>query len=141
MNRDKDVAGMRMAALTEAVMDDVLATPDDQILSESAEDGIDPAATAARMRTTALAKLREAKRARLAKARETYKQAAQRTAPTSRPSLEEMRRRAMELIRGGAGGTLALAFRNGQKLTDADLESLWDDLQELGLLDDGKPND
>ena len=47
----------------------------------------------------------------------------------------------MELIRGGAGGTLALAFRNGQELTDADLESLWDDLRELGLLDDGKPND
>ena len=141
MNRDKNVAGKRMAALVEAIMDDIMTTPDDQILAEFAEDGIDPAASAARMRSAVLAKLRAAKRARLDKARETYQQMAQRTASTSRPSLEEMRRRAMELIRGGAGGTLALAFRNGQELTDADLESLWDDLRELGLLDDGKPND
>ncbi|MBL0208781.1 MAG: hypothetical protein IPP84_12800 [Propionivibrio sp.] len=141
MNRNKDVAGKRMSALAEAVMDDVMATPDDQILAEFAEDGIDPAASAARMRSAALAKLRAAKRARLDKARETYQQATKRAAAPSRPPLEEMRRRAMELIRGGAGGTLALAFRNGQELTDADLESLWDDLRELGLFDDGKPND
>lgn len=141
MNRDKDVAGKRMAALADAVADDVLSIPDEQILAESAEDGVDPAAAAARMRSAALEKLREAKRARLAKARETYLQVAKRPAPAPRPSFEEMRRRAMELIRGGAGGSLALAFRNGKELTDADLESLWDDFQELGLLDDGKPKD
>jgi hypothetical protein len=141
MNRDKDVAAKRMAALADAVVEDVLAATDEQILAESAEDGIDPAAVATRLRSAALAKLREAKRARLGKARENYQLAVQRPPPASRPSLDEMRRRAMELIRGGAGGNLALAFRNGKELTDADLESLWDDFQELGLLDDGKPND
>jgi len=141
VNHDKDVAGKRMAALAAALTDDVMAAPDEQILVESAEDGVDPAAAAARMRSSALAKLREAKRARLGKARETYQRAAQRPAPASRPSLADVRHRAMELIRGGAGGSLALAFRNGKELTDADLESLWDDFQELGLLDDGKPND
>lgn len=141
MNRDQDVAGKRMAALAEAVTDDLMAAPDEQILAEAVEDGIDPAATAERMRSSALAKLREAKRAKLVKARETYLQSARRPAAVSRPSFEEMRRRAMELINGGAGGSLALAFRNGQELTDADLESLWDDLQELGLLDDGNPSD
>jgi len=141
MNRDKNVAGKRMAALAEAITDDLSVVPDEQILAESAEDGIDPAAAAARMRSSALAKLREAKRARLKRARETYQRAVKRAAPAIRPSLEEMRRRTMELIRGGAGGSLALAFRNGKELTDADLESLWDDFQELGLLDDGKPND
>ena len=141
MNRYKDEAGNKMAALTEAIMDDILAASDEQILAEYVEDGVDPAAATARMRSSALVKLREAKRTRLEIARETYLQAANRPAPSSRPPLEEMRRRAMELIRGGAGGNLALAFRNGNELTDADLESLWDDFQELGLLDDGKPND
>jgi len=141
VNHDKDVAGKRMAALAAALTDDVMAAPDEQILVESGEEGVDPAAAAARMRSSALAKLREAKRARLGKARETYQRAAQRPAPASRPSLADVRHRAMELIRGGAGGSLALAFRNGKELTDADLESLWDDFQELGLLDDGKPND
>jgi len=141
MNRYKDEAGNKMAALTEAIMDDILAASDEQILAEYVEDGVDPAAATARMRSSALVKLREAKRTRLEIARETYLQAANRPAPSSRPPLEEMRRRAMELIRGGAGGNLALAFRNGKELTDADLESLWDDFQELGLLDDGKPND
>lgn len=141
MNRDKDVAGKRMASLADAVADDVMSAQDEQILAESVEDGIDPAAAATRMRSAALDKLREAKRIRLAKARETYLQAAKRPASASRPSFEEMRRRAMELIRGGAGGSLALAFRNGKEMTDADLESLWNDFQELGLVDDDKPND
>jgi hypothetical protein len=141
MNRDKNVAGKRMTALADALTDDVMNAPDEQILAESAEDGVDPAAAAARMRSAALEKIRVAKRARLAKARETYAQAAKRPASAPRPPLEEMRRRAMELIRGGASGSLALSFRNGKELTDTDLEGLWDDLQELGLIDDEKPND
>ena len=140
MSRYKDEAGKKMGAVAEAGMDDILAASDEQNLAESVEDGVDPAAAATRMRSSALAKLREAKRTRLIKARETYLRTANRPAPSSRPPREEMRRRVMELIRRGAGRNLALAFRNGQELTDADLESLWDDFQELGLLDDDKQN-
>lgn len=141
MNRDKYVAGKRMAAIAEAVMDDIMSATDEQILTEAAEEGAEPASVAERMRLTALAKLRQMKRSRLEKARTAYQQESKRPPAKARPSLDEMRRRAMELIRGGAGGDLSLAFRKGQELTDSDLESLWDDLQELGLLGDDKPND
>ena len=58
MNRYKDEAGNKMAALTEAIMDDILAASDEQILAEYVEDGVDPAAATARMRSSALVKLR-----------------------------------------------------------------------------------
>lgn len=141
MNRDKDVAVRRMAAIAEAVMDDIMEATDEQILAEAAEEGIEPASVAEQMRSTTLARLRKIKRSRLEKARTAYQQEAKRQPIKVRPSLDEMRRRVMELIRGGAGKDLSLAFRKGKELTDSDLESLWDDLHELGLLDDGKPND
>lgn len=141
MNRDKDVAGMRMAAIAEAVTDDVMAATDEQILAEAVDEGVEPASVAEQMRSTTLAKLRKIKRSRLEKARTVYQQESKGPPAKVRPSLDEMRNRVMELIRGGAGGDLSLAFRNGKELTNSDLEGLWDDLQELGLLDDDKPND
>jgi len=141
MNRDKDVAGMRMAAIAEAVTDDVMAATDEQILAEAVDEGVEPASVAEQMRSTTLARLRKIKRSRLEKARTIYQQEPKGPPAKVRPSLDEMRNRVMELIRGGAGGDLSLAFRNGKELTNSDLEGLWDDLQELGLLDDDKPND
>ncbi|OHC73126.1 MAG: hypothetical protein A3H93_07395 [Rhodocyclales bacterium RIFCSPLOWO2_02_FULL_63_24] len=141
MNRDKDVAGMRMAAIAEAVTDDVMAATDEQILAEAVDEGVEPASVAEQMRSTTLARLRKIKRSRLEKARTIYQQEPKGPPAKVRPSLDEMRNRVMDLIRGGAGGDLSLAFRNGKELTNSDLEGLWDDLQELGLLDDDKPND
>jgi hypothetical protein len=139
MSREKDVAGTQMAAIAEMIMNDVLATSDEAILAEAVEDGLDPAAKASELRSSALARIRQAKRERLTRARESYEKKSQALTASTRPPLTEIKRRIQRAIQGGGANGLSLAFRNGQTLSDSDWEGLWDDMEEMGLLDDGKP--
>lgn len=138
---DKKVGvGRRMAAIAELAKEDLLLTSDEAILAEAVEDGVDPASKAAELRVSALAKIRLAKRERLARARESYGRAGTvANASKSRPSIEEIKRLVQRVIQNGAANGLAVAFRKGEKLSNSDWEGLWDDMTEMGLIDDGKP--
>lgn len=130
-------AGTQMAALERLISEDLLAMSDEDLLKEAIEDGIDPAAKAAELRSSALAKINQAKREKLAAARRGYN-ASLRESPAAkaRPALEEIKRQIQSLIRGGASSGLSLAFRKGETMSDADWESLWDDMVENGLIGD-----
>jgi DNA anti-recombination protein RmuC len=141
MSREKDVAGTQMAAIAEMIMNDVLATSDEAILAEAVEDGLDPAAKASELRSSALARIRQAKRERLTRARESYEKKSQVLTASTRPPLTEIKRRIQRAIQDGVANRLSLAFRNGQTLSDSDWEGLWDDMEEMGILDDGEPRD
>jgi DNA anti-recombination protein RmuC len=141
MSREKDVAGTQMAAIAEMIMNDVLATSDEAILAEAVEDGLDPAAKASELRSSALARIRQAKRERLTRARESYEKKSQVLTASTRPPLTEIKRRIQRAIQDGVANRLSLAFRNGQTLSDSDWEGLWDDMKEMGILDDGEPRD
>jgi len=141
MSREKDVTGTQMAAIAEMIMNDVLATSDEAILAEAVEDGLDPAAKASELRSSALARIRQAKRERLTRARESYEKKSQVLTASTRPPLTEIKRRIQRAIQDGVANRLSLAFRNGQTLSDSDWEGLWDDMEEMGILDDGEPRD
>jgi hypothetical protein len=130
-------AGAQMAAIERLVSEDLLAMSDEDLLKEAIEDGIDPAAKASELRSSALAKINQAKREKLAAARCGY-DASLRESPVAkaRPALEEIKRQIQGLIRGGASNGLSLAFRKGERMSDADWESLWDDMVESGLIGD-----
>jgi hypothetical protein len=137
----KEAKGMgavaQMAAIERLISEDLLAMSDEELLKEAIEEGIDPAAKASALRSSALAKINQAKREKLAEARRGY-EASLRESPTTmaRPSLNEIKRQIQDLIRGGASNGLSLAFRKGEAMSDADWESLWDDMVESGLIGD-----
>lgn len=132
-------AGAQMEAIERLVSEDLLAISDEELLKEAIEDGINPAAVAAGLRTSALAKINQAKRERLAAARRGY-EAARKAAPEAkrRPALDEIKRQIQSVIQRGSTNGLSLAFRKGQAMSDADWESLWDDMAESGLIGDEK---
>jgi hypothetical protein len=130
-------AGAQMAALERLISEDLLAMSDEDLLKEAIEDGIDPAAKASEPRSSALAKINQAKRERLAAARRSYDASLwESPVAKARPALEEIKRQIQSLIRGGASNGLSLAFRKGETMSDADWESLWDDMVESGLIGD-----
>jgi hypothetical protein len=130
-------AGAQMAAIEQLVSEDLLAMSDEELLKEAVEDGIDPAVKASELRSSTLAKINQAKREKLTAARHSY-EASLRESPISkaRPALDEIKRQIQALIRGGASNGFSLAFRKGETMSDADWESLWDEMVESGLIGD-----
>lgn len=129
--------GAQMAAIEQLISEDLLAMRNEDLLKEAIEDGINPAAKASELRSSALAKINQARREKLAAARRGY-DASLRESPVAkaRPTLEEIKRQIQALLRGDASNGLSLAFRKGETMSDADWESLWDDMVESGLIGD-----
>lgn len=128
--------------LAQALVDDILSMSDDALMCEIAEDGLDPAAEAARLRGIYATALGAVGRARLAAAKAAV--AADKAIPrqgavvkldpaTNRARLEAVLRRDPETL-----DKLTLAARNGEGLSDSDVQSMLEDLEALGLL---PPND
>jgi hypothetical protein len=131
----------RMKAIEIAMAEDANALSDEQIVAEMKEDGIDPNAKAQELRASALSIVRAAKRRKLEAARARLEGVEQGfKTPAKRPSIAEIKRRFQEILRGGSANGLAIAFREGQQQSDADWESLWDDLVDLGLANPDEPD-
>jgi hypothetical protein len=126
-----------MTALERLISEDLLAMSDEELLKEAIEDGVDPAAIAFELRSSALVRINQAKRERLAAARRGYEASIKESQiAKARPSLDEIKLQIQALIRGGASNGLSLAFRKGEAMSDVDWESLWDDMVESGLIGD-----
>lgn len=121
-----------------ALVEDVLRTSDEALISEITEDGIDAAAEAARLRDIYTKALGAAGRARLAAAKAAVATDKAARSPASvlaldpgaaRARLEAVLRRDPE-----TRDKLTLAARKGEGLSDADVRSMLEDLEALGLL-------
>jgi len=122
-----------LAALRAAALEDLMAMSDADLRREAVEDGEDVARLAANLK----AGLRQAAAASL---RKPVVQARQRldALPTRgpvrivRPAIDRLK----ELVREAFANdpTLGLAFRDGKRQSDADWESLYDDLVSLGKI-------
>jgi hypothetical protein len=126
----------------DTVSDPVLQMSDTEILAEAVQSGEDPEETAAQMKALLLSAVKNYRQRRLGAAQEQY----EREAHTSRqqksnlPSSAEERRMLLSLVcrqtpEIGAA-LLTLQHRDLGELTDADVESSLEELQELGALDD-----
>lgn len=122
--------------IAEALSDEVDALTDDQIMQEAKEDGIDTAKLAKDFRSNAMQLIAQAKRQKLALARQRLadSQHGRVAQPRSRPGLELIKQRIQAVL--AVKPNLAVAFRDGKKLSDDDWLSLWDDFIEMGAIKD-----
>lgn len=129
--------------LTVALVDDVLKASDADILAEAKEDGVDLAAEAAAGRAIF-------EKARTIKAKDRLTTAKKAVAADRQSGgahvvkldPQEARRRLTYLLERNPGieNQLTLAARKGVQRSDEDIQSMLEDLAELGLasLDDGE---
>ncbi len=129
-----------LAALRVIALEDILNTSDADLRKEAVEDGEDVAAIAVNlksaMRDAAAAALRQ--RLSEAKARMTVRSVSK-PGPHVRPTLERLKQLIQEAF--ASDRSLGLAFRDGKRQSDADWESLYDDLVALGKIDMGSHED
>jgi hypothetical protein len=124
--------------LNHALVDDILAASDEDILAEAREDGTDPEAVAAAMRALFEQTVSAGGKARLAAAKAAV--AAERTRPATIIPLDPAAARRLldrALARDPETAsklTLAARKAKGAVLSDEEVRGLLEDFQELGAL-------
>lgn len=127
----------QLDALTEALVNDILTTPDAELLNEVRESGGDPAAIAKKTRAAYAAALVSVGKNWLAAAKTAAK--AERDAATDLavtkldPAAARARLNALLDQHPETRDKLTLAARKGQGLSDSDVESMLQDLAQLGV--------
>ncbi|MCB2009561.1 MAG: hypothetical protein KDF64_02955 [Geminicoccaceae bacterium] len=121
--------------LADALVEDLLETSDQDILAEVREDNDDPSAIAANMRAMFEKTVASAGKARLAAARSAIVQDRQRSAVVISLDPAEARRRLERIVANDpeTARKLTLAARKGEGLSDSDVLSMLEDLEELGV--------
>lgn len=128
-------------ALLDQAVDATFETSDADILAEAKQEYANPSAHVAELRAMAAEKMALAKKSRLSTARAALDAATgQVQSMVQQLSLPELRARIQSLLPGTASAEdrLTLAFRNGEDMSEADLQSLLEDLEELAQ---DKPKD
>ena len=125
-----------LAALRAAALEDLMATQDADLRREAVEDGEVVASIAldvkAAMREAAAAALRQ--RMTVARQRmEIAQVAGVRPALSIRPAIKRLKQLVLDAF--AKDPNLGLAFRDGKQQSDADWESLYDDLISLGKIE------
>jgi hypothetical protein len=131
--------GKELANLDSALIDDLLATPDDDFLEEVKASGRDPRAAADRVRSivakgsalAAKSKLRAAKAAVAASRARPTPNPPHLDAAHARQFLKELSSNDPEFRK-----RMTLAARNEEDLSDEDILGIIEDLRELGVLPD-----
>jgi hypothetical protein len=120
-----------LGAIRRLALRDLDATGDEELRAEFAADGVDPDAAARAVAADLDAVVAAAMRERAAQAKSRV--AASPKRPRIRPALARMKELIDSAFQSDAG--LAAAFRDGKRHSEADLQSLYDDLVELGKID------
>ena len=130
---------LKLSALQESALEELFALPDEALLQEVLEDGADPKVQADALRASIMETLAKARRERLDQARLRLQSAQAITKPATRtrPSIDRMKQLIQDLFTRDS--SLGLAYREGKQQSDADWQSLWDDLVDMGVIqeDDG----
>lgn len=128
MKRSK--AGDKLDRLQQAVLDDLLSLSDEELRSELVQDGDDLSGIASRTRFAVQQKLAEEKRKRLSTARDLLRSSGGPPKPATRPPLDRIK----EMVQAAFEGkpSLRVAYREGQRKSEADWQSMYDDLVDLG---------
>jgi hypothetical protein len=135
MRQSKEIK--EIGFIRDRALEDLDATSDDEIRNEYREAGQDIAAVADETRE----KLRDAvaagMRAKLASAKAaTQALVANRPLNRPRPKMERLKQIVAETFQREP--KVAMAFRDGKRQTDEDLETVYDDLVRMGVI---KPED
>lgn len=123
--------------LADALVEDILSTPDEDILAEFQETGGDPEFNAAEMRDLFERGMLIANKRRLADAKAgaaASRGTTSSSAMTDPVDINVARARLRGLL--AKSGTLTLAARKESELSDNDILGMLEDLRELGIISD-----
>jgi hypothetical protein len=136
MSSIKRTAADKFRALRNAVSDEILSMTDEDILVDARNNGLDPDDIALTMKSKAMDMIANIRKQKLKSIRENLNAAQPKIVkPIATLSLEEKKKKILEFF-AKPNTNYSLAFRNGDRQSDSDWESLWDDIVEQGLLDD-----
>lgn len=137
MSSIKRTAADKFRALRKAVADEILSMTDEEILNDAKDQGLDTNEIALMMRSKALDTIANARKQKLKNIRENLNLAQTKHIKRSTTTfgIEEKKKKILALLTT-PNTNLSLAFRNGERQSDSDWGSLWDDLVEQGLLED-----
>lgn len=132
-----------LKAIMDALAESVIDSSDEEILEEVREDGLQPEAIAKQVNETLLSSVKKYRKRNLLKAREKYQDSVSKiqTEKSELPSTPEERRSLLSYIFNFKPYILQMVtaqFRDFNELSDADVESLLNQLQKLGVLKDLK---
>jgi len=130
--------GSELSRLREELAADVMGTSDDEIFAEVRDRGVDPEAAATRVASVLQRAILDSGKEKMTAARESLQE--QNAAEGRREPVDISKARALLEKAGNSDANLqqrwTLAARNGDSLPDGDIQSLVDDLLELGILTD-----
>jgi len=136
MSSIKRTAADKFRALRNAVSDEILSMTDEDILVDARNNGLDPDDIALTMKSKAMDMIANIRKQKLKNIRENLNAAQPKIVkPIATLSLEEKKKKILEFF-AKPNTNYSLAFRNGDRQSESDWESLWDDIVEQGLLDD-----
>ena len=131
-------SGSELSRLREELAADVMGTSDEEIFAEVRDRGVDPEAAATRVASVLQRAILDFGKEKMAAARESLRK--QNAAEDRRAPVDISKARALleKAAKSDANlqQRLTLAARNGDSLPDGDIQSLVDDLLELGILTD-----
>ncbi len=129
---------MKALALRTAQADDVDELTPEQARAELEAAGEDPEKLAATTRGRVMTLLAQTRKERLVSAKEELRKVsvAGRAAPRSVATIRNALTRLASQTTSLAGRRIAMAYRNGREQSDSDVQSLWQDLVELGAVSD-----
>ena len=138
MNMNDDNTDRKsLGRLADALVEDILGMSDEEILTEFGEDGGNAAQYAADMRERFSETVLSAKKARLAAAAAGAAASRERTSHRRRDPVESAlaRERLASALKRGTSLPMTLAARKEEDLSDADVQGMLEDLEELGAID------
>ena len=128
----------------DALVDDLMALSDDELLGEVREDGVDPDVLAKELREKVEARITTDNKARLARAREEMSAARAAQASSRVVSLPSARKQQIlgqfAANDGQLRQRLTMAARKGEGASEREVDDILRDLLDLGAIDDeGNP--
>lgn len=133
-NVEQYEAVKKLKALRESMLEDIIAMPDEELLAEMRENGLDPTEVAQKLRMKALELIAKERKRRFTQVCPTLEKASIGSQIKRRPTMETMKQRIQEIY--ATKPEFSLAFRNGEHQSDSDIENLWENLVELGVISD-----
>ena len=124
--------------LTDALVEDLLNTTDEDLLAEVSDDGDDPEKIAEHLLALYDRTYSSDAKQKLIAAQKAVREEGQRHVARSSVSTLDARRQLKAAIEQNPNleENLTLAARNGDELSDRDIEGILEDLRDLGVLDD-----
>lgn len=132
-----------LKAIKDALAESIINSTDEEILKEVQEDGLQPEAIAEQVCETLLISVKKYRKRNLLRAKEKYQNSVLKiqTEKNELPSTPEERRSLLDFIfnfKPQIHKMVTAQFRDFNELSNADVESLLNQLQKLGVLKDIK---